>query len=254
MLEKPGMKRIRQLAQALAASALLLAATQASAVEVSSGSAAGSLILDELQATVVFGSVSPAPDGAIVNGATSVTAEADGVVDGDFALDLLSALTASAASTSASASSSASNGLMAASVTAGFPGRARAESMKSGQIDFIGSGMLVVQVPYSLQVDLSVLADDTSFVRAEVGLNAFKLGSTAQYSSMAVLLFDIGSGPGSNASNGFLSLAIPFADGDQFTVIAGVTAEIATTLVPVPPALLLFGSGLVAVFARRRVR
>lgn len=248
------MKRIRRLAQALAASALLLAATQAGAVEVSSGSAAGSLVLDELQATVVFGSVNPAPDGAIVNGSMSVTAEADGVVDGRFALGLFSPLTAFASSSSASASSSGSNGLMAASVTAGFPGRARAESMMFGQIDFTGSGLLVVQVPYSLQVDLSALADDTSFVRAEVGLNAFKLGSTAQYSSMATLLFDIGSGPGSSASNGFLSLAIPFADGDQYTVMAGVTAEIATTLVPVPPALLLFGSGLVAVWARRRVR
>lgn len=233
---------------------LLLVAAHAGAAPVVAGNASASLSLQDLQATVVFGSTTPAPGGAIANGSALVTASAGAAGDADFALDVFASIAASAPGTTASASSTGSATLMAASASAEWPSRASAESVKTAQVDFTGSGLLVVQLPYSLQIELSALADDTSFVLAEVRLDAFRLGSTAQYSSVARLLFDIGTGPGANASSGLLSLAIPFVDGDQYSVIAGVSAEIATTLVPLPAPAWLLGSGLVVLGVRRRLR
>lgn len=242
------MSNVRHLIQGLAAAALMGLAGFASAAPVD-GSASAVLNLDELQMAVIFGAGAPIE---AVNGTTVVSATADDVLDSDAALGVFVTLDASATGSFGSASSLSAPGVISASAASTLPGVASAEVARSGQVNFSGAGTLVLQIPYQLQVEMLSFADASSYASANIVLNAFRLNaSTAQYSSSALLLFDQGSGPGSSLSNGFLSLAIPFIDGDQYLFTANVSAAVATTVVPVPPALWLFGSALVVLRMRR---
>ncbi len=244
------MSKIRHLMRGVAAAALMGIAGFASAATVG-GSASALLNLDQLQMAVIFGTGAPTE---AVNGTTIVNATADGVTDSALALGIFVTLDASATGSFGSASSLSASGLISASAESALPGVASAEVARSGQVNFSGAGTLVLQIPYQLQVDMPSLADASSYAGANIVLNAFRLNaSTAQYSSSALLLFDQGSGPGSSLSSGFLSLAIPFLNGDQYLFTANVSAAVVTTVVPVPPALWLLGSAL-AVLRIRRTR
>lgn len=242
------MSNIRHLIQGLAAAALMGLAGFASAATVG-GSASAVLNLDELQMAVIFGAGAPIE---AVNGTTIVNASADDVTDSDAALGVFVTLGASATGSFGSASSLSAPDVISASAASTLPGVASAEVARSGQVNFSGAGTLVLQIPYQLQVEMLSFADASSYASANIVLNAFRLNaSTAQYASSALLLFDQGSGPGSSLSNGFLSLAIPFIDGDQYLFTADVSAAVVTTVVPVPPALWLLGSALVVLRMRR---
>jgi len=244
---------IRGLLQGVAAATLLGLAGSASAATVT-GSASALLILDDLQAAVIFTTGSPSATPA--NGTTLVAATADEVTDTDSAFGIFVTLGASATGSFGSASSLSTSGALSATADAAQPGIASASVVRSGQVDFSGgTGTLVIQIPYQLQVEMSTFADATSSAKASIVLNAFRLNaSTAQYSSSAQLLFDQGSGPGSSVTGGFLTLAIPFLSGEQYLFTADVNAKVTTTsVVPVPPALWLLGSAL-AVLGTRRAR
>lgn len=242
------MSKIRHLMRGVAAAALMGIAGFASAATVD-GSASASLILDDLQMAIIFGGGAPTE---AVNGTTVVSATADDVTDSDAALGVFVTLDASATGSFGSASGLSTSGLISATAASTLPGVASAEVARSGQVNFSGAGTLVLQIPYQLQVDMPSLADASSYASANIVLNAFRLNaSSAQYSSSALLLFDQDSGPGSSLSSGFLSLAIPFLDGDQYLFTANVSAAVVTTVVPVPPALWLFGSALVMLRMRR---
>lgn len=244
------MSSIRHLMRGVTAAALMGLAGFANAATVG-GSASAFLFLDNLQMAVIFGT--GAPDEA-VNGTTLVSATADDVTDSDAALGVFVTLDATATSNFGTASSLSAPGVISAAAASTLPGVASAEVARSGQVNFLGAGTLVLQIPYQLQVDMPTLPDAGSHASASIVLNAFRLNSsTAQYSSSALLLFDQESGPGSSLTDGFLSLAIPFIDGDQYLFTADVEAAVVTSVVPVPPALWLLGSAVV-VLGRRRAR
>jgi len=242
------MSTIRHLVQGMLVATLMGLAGIASAATVG-GSASAFLNLDDLQMAVVFGSGGPSE---AVNGTTLVIATADDVTDSDAAAGVVVLLDASATGPFGSASSLSASGVISATAQSTLPGAASAEVARTGQVNFLGSGTLVLQIPYQLQVDMPTLVDAGAYASANVVLNAFRLGSsTAQYSSSASLLFDQASGPGSSVTDGFLSLAIPFLNGDQYLFTADVGAAVVTTVVPVPPAFWLLGSAVVALGMRR---
>lgn len=242
------MSSIRHLMRGVTAAALMGLAGFASAATVG-GSASAFLILDELQMAVIFGTGLPAE---AVNGTTLVSAIADDVVDSDAALGVFVNLDATATGPFGSASSLSATGVISATAESTLPGAARAEVVRTGQVNFSGAGTLVLQIPYQLQVDMPTLPEAGSYASANIVLNAFRLNSsTAQYSSSALLLFDQDSGPGSSLTDGFLSLAIPFINGDQYLFTADVNAAVVTSVVPVPPALWLLGSAVLVLRMRR---
>jgi len=242
------MSTFRHLIQGVLAAALMGLAGFASAATVG-GSASALLVLDDLQMAVIFGNGGPVD---AVNGTTLVSATADDVTDSDAALGIFVGLQASATGPFGIASSLSAPGVISAGAASTLPGSASAAVARTGQVNFSGTGTLVLQIPYELQVDMPTLSDAGAYAKANVVLSAFRLGSsTAQYSSSALLLFDQDSGPGSSLTDGFLSLAIPFLDGDQYLFSADVGAAVVTSVVPVPPALWLLGSAVVALGMRR---
>ncbi len=242
------MSSIRHLLRGMTAAALMGLAGFASAATIG-GSASAFLILDELQMAVIFGTGLPAE---AVNGTTLVSATADDVADSDAALGIFVILDAAATGPFGSASSLSAPGVISATATSNLPGAASAEVVRTGQVNFSGAGTLVLQIPYQLQVDMPALPEAGSYASASIVLNAFRLNSsTAQYSSSALLLFDQDAGPGSSLTDGFLSLAIPFTNGDQYLFTADVNAAVVTSVVPVPAALWLLGSAVVVLGLRR---
>lgn len=207
------------------------------------------LHVDQMQYAVVFGAGAPA---AIESGETWAHAVADGAIDFVDAADPLALLSASAASGSASATSTAGD-VLEVSISATYPGTASGEVSRLATVAFAGTGTLVVQVPYTLDLTFDALGDPTAYAAAHGWIGAAPSGGAAlAYESSVSAYFDAGTGPASIFETGFLSIAVPFTAGDLFDFSAYAALTLSTTAIPLPPALWLLGGALAFLGAQRR--
>ena len=212
---------------------------------------AGSLTLDfgAAQYAVVFGTGSA---DEVTSGFTYVNAMAGNASEFDDAAEAFASLTASASSAFANANSIAGT-VLGVSVDASYPGSAVAEVYTTVSVNFTGSGTLVVQVPYALDLAFDALGEPTAYVLAGAWIMASRAGrETLTYRSDVSVYFDAGTGPGNLVQNDFLSLAVPFLDGESIDFTAYIALQMSTTAIPLPPALWLLGGALAFLGVQRQ--
>ena len=186
------------------------------------------------------------------SGFTYVNAMAGNASEFDDAAEAFASLTASASSAFANANSTAGT-VLGVSVDASYPGSAVAEVYTTVSVNFTGNGTLVVQVPYSLDLAFDALGEPTAYVLAGAWIMASRAGSeTLTYRSDISVYFDAGTGPANLVQNDFLSLAVPFLDGESIDFTAYIALQMSTTAIPLPPALWLLGGALAFLGVQRR--
>jgi len=131
-------------------------------------------------------------------------------------------------------------------------GSAWANAYRSAQFTVTGTGELRVSIDYSWHVTLADDQSGTQFSQASCYIKLSELSGSDYTSRNSIGELPSTDNVFSKERNGKLKLILDITDGATLNFEANASAKVEAAPVPVPPALLLLGSGVFGLFAARR--